>query len=249
MASCSPLLCLDWRAAGGAWHRVQTQLIGTYNALNMLAAACIGLHFGVSESQVCHALQAYKPSNNRSQLERTGSNTLVVDAYNANPTSMAAAIDNFSRMEGGPKMAIIGDMRELGDASAGEHQRVADALAAAGLDRVWLVGEEFARTSCPLPQVRRRGRGEGRDSPPPPRRLHNTDKGQQRHEAVRTATAALTAMPMTAEQMQRYARHTVLQGVGAEGQERIMASSALIVGAGGWARPQPFTSPPPAWAA
>ena len=146
VASCSPLLCLDWRAAGGAWHRVQTQLIGTYNALNMLAAACIGLHFGVSESQVCHALQAYKPSNNRSQLERTGSNTLVVDAYNANPTSMAAAIDNFSRMEGGPKMAIIGDMRELGDASAAEHQRVADALAGAGLDCVWLVGGEFGRT-------------------------------------------------------------------------------------------------------
>ena len=146
VASCSPLLCLDWRAAGGAWHRVQTQLIGTYNALNMLAAACIGLHFGVSESQVCHALQAYTPSNNRSQLERTGRNTLVVDTYNANPTSMAAAIDNFSRMECGPKMAIIGDMRELGDASAAEHQRVADALAGAGLDCVWLVGEEFGRT-------------------------------------------------------------------------------------------------------
>lgn len=146
VASCSPLLCLDWRAAGGAWHRVQTQLIGTYNALNMLAAACIGLHFGVSESQVCHALQAYTPSNNRSQLERTGRNTLVVDTYNANPTSMAAAIDNFSRMECGPKMAIIGDMRELGNASAAEHQRVADALAGAGLDCVWLVGEEFGRT-------------------------------------------------------------------------------------------------------
>ena len=146
-AACSPLLSFEWRAAGGSWHRVQTQLIGAYNMLNMLAAACIGLHFGVGEEQVCRALEAYVPSNSRSQLERTDHNTLIVDTYNANPTSMAAAINNFRLVAAPRKMAIIGDMRELGDASAEEHQRVADALASAGVDCVWLVGPEFGRTN------------------------------------------------------------------------------------------------------
>lgn len=146
--SCAPLLRFEWRKQGGEWHDVKTHLIGSYNTLNMLAAVTIGLHFGVADGDISSALADYIPSNNRSQLEETGHNHLIVDAYNANPTSMAAALMNFRDMEVGHKMAILGDMRELGESSGEEHQRVVDFLAGAGLTNVWLVGEEFAKTDC-----------------------------------------------------------------------------------------------------
>lgn len=146
--SCAPLLLFKWRHLHGEWHTVQTKLIGSYNIYNMLAAATIGLHFGISEAQVCHALENYTPSNNRSQLEYTGRNHLIVDAYNANPTSMMAALVNFRDMQVVNKMAIIGDMRELGDVSHEEHQKVVDFLSEAGLTNTWLVGDEFAHTNC-----------------------------------------------------------------------------------------------------
>lgn len=92
------------------------------------------------------ALAAYVPQNNRSQLTRTERNTLVVDAYNANPTSMKAAIDNFACMAMPRKMAILGDMKELGEATAVAHQEVVDRLAQCAFDEVWLVGEAFAQT-------------------------------------------------------------------------------------------------------
>ena len=88
------------------------------------------------------------PSNNRSQLTETKDNKLIVDAYNANPSSMKAAIENFRLMDIKNKMAILGDMRELGDVTAEEHQRVVDELIASGLENVWLVGEEFGKTNC-----------------------------------------------------------------------------------------------------
>ena len=136
-------------------HAVRTQLIGAYNLDNVLAAVAIGLHFGVTPGQIGHALEHYVPSNNRSQLEQTAHNWLIMDAYNANPTSMAAAIDNFERTEVSmPKMAILGDMRELGDVSNEEHQRVADMLTTARFDCVWLVGEEFAKTRCSFRKFR-----------------------------------------------------------------------------------------------
>lgn len=148
--ACAPLLRFSWRHGQGEWHDVQTRLIGSYNIYNMLAAATIGLHFGISESQVCHALESYVPSNNRSQLEETGQNHLIVDAYNANPTSMMAALQNFRDMEVEGKMAILGDMRELGSVSLEEHQRIVDFIYEAGLTNTWLVGEEFGRTVCDL---------------------------------------------------------------------------------------------------
>lgn len=148
--ACAPLLRFSWRHGQGEWHDVQTRLIGSYNIYNMLAAATIGLHFGISESQVCHALESYVPSNNRSQLEETGQNHLIVDAYNANPTSMMAALQNFRDMEVEGKMAILGDMRELGSVSLEEHQRIVDFICEAGLTNTWLVGEEFGRTVCDL---------------------------------------------------------------------------------------------------
>ena len=114
----------------------------------MLAAATIGLHFGVSEELVDHALANYIPSNNRSQLTVTASNKLIVDTYNANPTSMNAALQNFRDMKVSPKMAILGDMRELGEVSAEEHQKVVDFLKQTDITNVWLVGPEFAKTDC-----------------------------------------------------------------------------------------------------
>lgn len=127
---------------------IPTHLIGTYNLLNMLAAACTGKHFGISDEQICHALNCYIPSNNRSQLTVTSSNHLIVDAYNANPTSMMAALHNFHDMQVEHKMAILGDMKELGDVSAEEHQKVADYLKECAFDCIWLVGDEFMKTDC-----------------------------------------------------------------------------------------------------
>ena len=133
----------------GTMMQVQSHLIGTYNLDNILAAITVGLHFGVTPAQICHALEHYVPANNRSQLTTTADNWLIVDAYNANPTSMAAAISNFTHISvAQPNMAILGDMRELGDVSAEEHQKIVDSLASAGLDEVWLVGDEFMKTRC-----------------------------------------------------------------------------------------------------
>ena len=148
VVSCAPLLKFRWSHHGGEEHEVQTHMIGSYNICNMLAAACVGLHFGVTPGQIDHALSNYVPSNNRSQLTVTANNRLIVDAYNANPTSMLAALRNFRDMEGEGKMAILGDMRELGEASAEEHQRIVDFIEQWGLADVWLVGPEFAKTNC-----------------------------------------------------------------------------------------------------
>ena len=148
--ACDPFLRLKWRSNDSDWHEVATHLIGSYNLDNVLAAVTVGLHFEVSPEQICHAIENYVPSNNRSQLTETPYNHLVVDAYNANPTSMAAALDNFSLMEVSPKMAILGEMRELGDSSTEEHRRVVEKLATCPFDEVWLVGQEFKNIDCPF---------------------------------------------------------------------------------------------------
>ncbi|MBO4216264.1 MAG: UDP-N-acetylmuramoyl-tripeptide--D-alanyl-D-alanine ligase [Bacteroidaceae bacterium] len=141
---CNPFLKFQWN--GGL---VQTQLIGSYNLDNALAAACIGTFFEVPANDICDALSEYKPSNNRSQLTITKDNKLVVDAYNANPTSMRAALDNFRLIKDGHKMCILGQMGELGEASEEEHQKVVDLLGECGFEKVWLVGENFAKTQHP----------------------------------------------------------------------------------------------------
>lgn len=140
---CNPFVKFRWRSGKGEWHTVQTNLIGAYNVDNALAAITIGLKMGVKEQDASDAVAGYKPQNNRSQLTETGRNRLVVDAYNANPTSMAAAIENFSMMKAQDKMLILGDMRELGEVSADEHRRIVGMLREKGFDCVWLVGSEF----------------------------------------------------------------------------------------------------------
>jgi len=158
VVSCDPLLKFRWRkplmeleeqGASQKWHKVQTQLIGAYNLDNLLAAIAVGINFGVDRKQIDHALENYRPTNSRSQLVETAKNRLVVDAYNANPSSMEAALDNFRQMEAPRKMAILGAMRELGETSAEEHQRIANLIGQSGIDEVWLVGEEFGPTDCP----------------------------------------------------------------------------------------------------
>ena len=134
------------RSRGGATHTVQTRLIGEYNLPNALAAATVGRFFGVPATDIDRALENYVPHNNRSQLVQTADNTLIVDAYNANPTSMMAAIENFRKMQAPSKMLILGDMRELGADSAAEHQHIVDHLEACGLTDVVLVGSQFAAT-------------------------------------------------------------------------------------------------------
>ena len=144
--SCSPFLSFIWKSEDKA-HEVQTHLIGSYNVDNALAAVAIGRYFGVADDAICHALSSYEPRNNRSQLVEAGGNSFVIDAYNANPTSMAAALENFRMIDAGHKMVILGDMKELGEASLEEHQKVVDMLAGCGFDRVILVGQEFGKTA------------------------------------------------------------------------------------------------------
>lgn len=149
VTSCAPFLKFSWQKQGDTHlYEVQTHLIGSYNIDNMLAAVTIGLHFNVSPMQINHALENYIPSNNRSQLTVTKSNKLIVDAYNANPSSIAAALENFKVMDVSPKMAILGDMKELGSTSAEEHQKVVDMLKECGIDQIWLIGDEFSKTDC-----------------------------------------------------------------------------------------------------
>jgi len=153
VVSCDPFLKFRWRrpladlqetGASQKWHKVQTHLIGAYNIYNLLAAVAVGINFDVDRKQICEALENYVPTNNRSMFVETAYNRLVVDAYNANPSSMMAALENFSYMEAPRKMLILGDMRELGATSKEEHQRIVDYIDTMQVDQVWLVGQEFA---------------------------------------------------------------------------------------------------------
>ena len=131
-----------------------THLVGNYNAENVSAALCVGHYFGIPEEQALAAIRAYVPSNNRSQLVQTVKNTIVVDAYNANPTSMTAAIEAFSndqRQTTGNRCFILGAMRELGEYSHLEHQNIVNMLLERKADQVLLVGEEYKTTTAPYP--------------------------------------------------------------------------------------------------
>jgi UDP-N-acetylmuramoyl-tripeptide--D-alanyl-D-alanine ligase len=122
---------------------VETNLVGAYNADNALAALCVGAHFGVPQADAIAAIAAYRPANDRSQMVRTGRNTLIVDTYNANPTSMGVALDNFAKTSFAEKTLILGDMLELGGESATEHS-AALAKAMSLSNSIFLVGREFA---------------------------------------------------------------------------------------------------------
>lgn len=126
---------------------LNTQLIGNYNFENVLAAAAIGTYFGIKAEEIKTAIANYTPDNNRSQLIKTNNNTILLDAYNANPTSMSAAIENLKQLSLENKAVILGDMFELGETADQEHQRIADLLQQNRIERAFLVGEKFTIVS------------------------------------------------------------------------------------------------------
>lgn len=140
--SSSPLLEMQCITSKGGFD-VKTRLIGTYNAENVLAAVSIGTFFDIPNEKIKFALESYQPQNNRSQFTQTEKNKLIIDAYNANPTSMQAAVLNFAVMEAENKTLIIGDMLELGGQSDMEHQRIVDLINENGFSDVYLVGKCF----------------------------------------------------------------------------------------------------------
>lgn len=140
----TPFVEFEWRTADYQSPLVKTNLIGRYNFTNFLAALAIGDHFGVSAEDMNAALEGYVPSNNRSQVQRSDRNTLIVDCYNANPTSMTAAINSLMEVDHDTKIAIVGDMLELGSISDEEHQKIADLLKVNGVNAI-LVGAEFQK--------------------------------------------------------------------------------------------------------
>ena len=123
-----------------------THLVGNYNAENISAALCVGVYFGISYNDALAAIRAYIPSNNRSQFMKTAHNEVVIDAYNANPTSMQAAINAFKG-----NCYILGAMRELGEYTHLEHQNIVNMLLERKADKVLLVGPEYRDTTAPYP--------------------------------------------------------------------------------------------------
>jgi len=147
--STTPYLTFAWKFSKN-FHTVETNLIGEYNLTNTLAAVAMGKYFGVRTTKINKAIKNYIPTNNRSQLKKTEKNTLIIDAYNANPTSMDAALRNFMKMNVPNKALILGDMRELGNDSAIEHQKIVDMVSSNNFHDVFFVGDNFSNTESPF---------------------------------------------------------------------------------------------------
>ncbi len=145
----SPFLSINWqKGETGKKQTLNTQLIGQYNFDNILAAICVGLYFKVTTADINAAIESYIPTNNRSQFVKTTHNSLILDAYNANPSSLTAAIENFSLLKADNKVAILGDMLELGPESTEEHRAILYLIAKKKYKLVILVGAEFGKLSA-----------------------------------------------------------------------------------------------------
>lgn len=142
-----PFLKVAFLADDGALTGVQSNLIGLYNFNNLSTAIAVGRYFKVPSQKILNAVAAYVPSNMRSQLVAQGSNKIILDAYNANPTSMRNALQNFAKMAGGTKVAILGAMLELGDESEKEHAEILELAKSLGLSQIVLVGKEFEKSA------------------------------------------------------------------------------------------------------
>ena len=129
---------------GNEIYTVQTRLLGDYNFDNAMAAVCVGLHFGVSPQQVKSAVENYVPTNNRSQFKQTERNRLYLDCYNANPSSMTAAVQNFGNQKAENKVVMLGGMKELGTGSMAEHQNIVKLVESFRFLKKVFVGEEFS---------------------------------------------------------------------------------------------------------
>ena len=142
--SLNPCLSLSWQHRSNEVYEVKTNLIGDYNLWNVLAAITVGSYFGIPPGKINEAIASYQPANNRSQLHKTKFNELIIDAYNANPSSMNAALENFAAMTSDPKAIILGDMRELGEKSLELHAAVIKQIEACDYEKVLLCGEHFS---------------------------------------------------------------------------------------------------------
>ncbi|HCO66884.1 MAG TPA: UDP-N-acetylmuramoyl-tripeptide--D-alanyl-D-alanine ligase [Dysgonomonas sp.] len=151
VVSLDPFLTFKWKFSRN-YHTVATHLIGEYNLTNTLAAVTIGKYFGVRTAKINKAISEYMPTNYRSQLQKTERNTLIIDAYNANPTSMQAALGNFAKLDVPNKALILGDMRELGNESETEHQKIADMVSADNFKEAYFIGENFSHTRTDFPK-------------------------------------------------------------------------------------------------
>ena len=140
MISANPYLSVEWNG-----YKIDTQLVGDYNFENVMAAICVGTYFKVTENDIVDALSSYCPTNNRSQVIETGKNRVVMDAYNANPTSMSYSIKNFRNICKDDNLLILGDMRELGEESEQEHKTIIKLLQELNFKKVFLVGYEFSK--------------------------------------------------------------------------------------------------------
>ena len=141
--SIQPFLTLQYQN-----QEIKTQLVGAYNETNIKAAISIGEYYGITKSNIIAAIEGYHPTNNRSQLIKKKSNTLLLDAYNANPTSTLVALDNFSSLKHSSKVAILGDMFELGNYTFDEHENIVTYCKTLDIHRCIFVGEEFCKTSA-----------------------------------------------------------------------------------------------------
>jgi len=144
VVSCDPFLVFNWKQQGKL-HTVETHMIGSYNLDNVLAAVAVGRFFKIPAERISRAIAAYEPTNNRSQFKKTENNELIIDAYNANPSSMKVALDNFITMPVQPKAIILGDMRELGPTSNELHAEVVEQIKKGQFDKVFLCGEHFSK--------------------------------------------------------------------------------------------------------
>ncbi|TND04259.1 MAG: UDP-N-acetylmuramoyl-tripeptide--D-alanyl-D-alanine ligase [Bacteroidetes bacterium] len=147
LIAADPFVRFRWSSPGISTREVATQMVGDYNLPNMLAAISCGLEYGVSPEDIDAAVAGYIPDMNRSQVIRRGSNTIIMDAYNANPSSMTAALRNFAGMAGEHKLVILGDMLELGQDEKSLHQQIVNQLSELQLKNVLLVGSIFSGCS------------------------------------------------------------------------------------------------------
>lgn len=137
---------------GSSLPQIKTQLVGDYNFPNVLAAVTMGKHFKIKDEKIKEAIESYHPSNSRSQLIEMGSNKIILDAYNANPSSMKLAIENFARVHAVNKVLLLGAMAELGEESLAEHSAIIDLIRQYDWEQVVLVGGDFLKIKHPFIQ-------------------------------------------------------------------------------------------------
>ncbi|MBI9060407.1 MAG: UDP-N-acetylmuramoyl-tripeptide--D-alanyl-D-alanine ligase [Marinilabiliaceae bacterium] len=141
----NPFLSVNWGSESmGCKNSLETHLIGAYNLENVLCAIAVGTYFGISSQDINDAISSYYPTNNRSQFIKTATNKIILDAYNANPSSMVEALNNFTNMDHISKVAILGGMKELGEDSVLEHEKLIEHISGLSISTLILVGDEFA---------------------------------------------------------------------------------------------------------